>query len=267
MNNKDINGSVPQCVKFKTQRGAYNPLEPKYNLPKYEEIPPPINKFIRDSINIDDIDGSRPKRNFKWKNNFDFVHPDIEGSKPRKPKCRKSDYDSFNYSDVTNFKFISTRKINPLDPEYTVDYGKGEKYLHGKIEGSKPVTFHPMIYPDPLNMKTADVPGAQIGSKNKFNKFTSMNHNLILKDIDKAQSDSLKKGITTFRKTNPLNPDYKVPGHLENAKHNNPYADTLYSKPKPKTTQTRTPGELAIKNRVDKMKKNMMNNPVNGRIE
>ena len=239
---------------------------PRYNLPKYEEIPPINPRFIRDSINIDDIDGARPKRNFKWKNNMDFMQPEIEGSKPRKPKIRKSDYDSFNYSDVTNFKFVSKRNLNPLDPEYSLDYGKGEKYFHGKIEGSKPVTFHPMIYPNPLNLKTSDVPGAQIGSKNKFNKFTSMNHNLILSDIENAQSGSLKKGITTFRKTNPLNPDYKVPGHVELFKNNNPYADTLHSKKKPNTVQF-TPGELAVKERLEKMQRDSMNNPINGKIE
>jgi hypothetical protein len=228
---------------------------------------PVIPRFIRNNINIDDIDGAHPKRNFKWKTNNDFKHEEIEGTRPRKPKVRKSNYDSFNYSDVTNFKFISKRNINPLDPEYTLDYGKGEKYLYGKIEGSKPVTFHPMIYPNPLNMKTEDVPGAQIGTKNKFNKFTSMNHNLILTDIKNAQSGSLKRGITTFRKTNPLDPDYKFPGHVELSKNNNPYAETLHSKIMPKTMYTKTPGEIAVQERLEKIQRDSMNNVINGKIE
>jgi hypothetical protein len=239
-------------------------LEPKYNLAKYEEIVPTIPRYIRDNINIDDIDGAHPKKYFQWKTRSDFIHEEIKGSKPKKPRVRKADYDSFNYSDVTNFKFVSKRNLNPLDPEYVVDYGKGERYLHGKIEGSKPVTFPPIKYPDPCNLKTEDVPGAQIGSKNKYNKFTSMNHNLLLSDIENAQSGSLKKGIKTDRQTNPLDPLYTIPGHLEIAQ--NPYGNTLHEKKKPQS-QKDTPGELAIKERLDIIKNNSMNNLINGKTE
>jgi len=34
-------------------------------------------------------------------------------------------------------------------------------------------------------------------------------------DIDKANSSSLKKGIETGRATNPLVPNYKLPGHTQ----------------------------------------------------
>lgn len=193
-------------------------------------------------------------------------HEEIEGSKPRIPKVRKADYDSFNYSDVTNFKFSSKRNLNPLDPEYVVDYGKGERYTHGKIEGSKPVTFLPIIYTEPYNLRTSDVVGAQIGTKNKFNRYSSMNHNLILSDIENAQSGSLKKGIKTDRQTNPIDPVYTLPGHLEPAPNQNPYGSTLHAKAKPKTMSD-TPGELAIKERLDKIKLNSMNNPIHGKIE
>jgi hypothetical protein len=264
--NRDIDGSVPQCVKFKTERQPFNPLEPKYNFSKFEEITPIVPKYIRDNIRIDDIDGAQPKKYFKWMTTSTKKIEEVEGSKAKKPKIRNSNYDSFNYSDVTNFKFTSKRNINPLDPEYIVDYGKGEKYIHGKIEGSKPITFLPIIYPDPLNMKTTDISGAQIGTKNKFNKYSSMNFNLNLNDIENAQSGSLKKGIKTYRKTNPVDPIYTLPGHLETAPNQNPYGDTLHSKAKPKRLEV-TPGEKAIKERLDKIKINPKNNPIHGKIE
>jgi len=253
-------------VKFKTERAAFNPLEPKYNFAKYEEIQPTSPKFIRDHIKIDDIEGAQPKKYFKWMTGSSIKHEEIEGTKPKIRNVRKSNYDSFNYSDVTNFKFSSNRNLNPLDPEYVVDYGKGERYTHGKIEGSKPVTFLPLIYSDPLNLKTGDVPGAQIGTKNKFNRYSSMNYNLILNDIENAQSGSLKKGIKTNRQTNPIDPIYTFPGHLEPAPNQNPYGSTLHVKAKPKHLN-QTPGELAIKERLDKIKINSMNNPIHGKIE
>lgn len=264
MHNNDIDGSKPQCVKFKTERGQFNPLEPKYKLSKYEELEPIKLRYIRDNIKIDDIDGAHPKRYFKWLSSSVIKHDEIDGSKPKKPKIRKADYNSYNYSDVTNFKFVSNRNINPLDPEYVLDYGKGEKYFHGKIKGSKPLTFLPMVYPDPFNLKTSDVPGAQLGSKNKFNKFSSLNHNLILSDIENAHSGSLKKGIKTDRETNPLDPCYTLPGHLEAPQNQNPYGNTLHSKARPKTLNE-TPGELAIKERLERIKNNTMNNPINGK--
>ena len=52
LSNVDIEGASP-IKKFITTR-ITNPLEPKYNIPKFkEEIQPFIPKFIRDNINID----------------------------------------------------------------------------------------------------------------------------------------------------------------------------------------------------------------------
>lgn len=267
----DIDGSKPQCVKFQTKRKEFNPLEPKYNLPKFTESAPDIPKFIRDSIKIDDIDGAHPKRYFKWKTGRPLFLGEIEGSKPRKPKVRTANYSSFDYSDVTNFKFSSKRCLDPLDPVYELRYGNGENYIHGKIEGSKPVTFPPIVYADPFNLKTSDIGGAQIGSKNKFNRFTSPNFNLVLGDIEGAKSGSLKKGIVSERMTNPLDPKYNLPGDKELEKDNNPYGYTLHAKAAKASTQVNTPGLDDVENgRRNNMKVRgniVMNNPINGKIE
>jgi hypothetical protein len=120
LSNRDIEGSIAKCCKFQTNRSPSNPLEPKYKLPEVEYLPEEIPKFIRDSIDIKDIDGARPKKYFKWKTREGMFGNDIEGSSPKIRKERKADnnYNNFDYSDVTNSRFKSNRCTNPLDPLY-----------------------------------------------------------------------------------------------------------------------------------------------------
>jgi hypothetical protein len=227
---------------------------------------PIIPRYIRDNLKIDDIDGAQPKKYFKWMTSPTTKRSEeIEGSKPRVPKVRNGNYDSFDYSDVTNFKFSTKRNLNPLDPEYIVDYGRGEKFIHGIIEGSKPDSFPHLIYKEPYNLRTSDIPGAQIGTRNKFNKYNSMNYNLILSDIENAQSGSLRKGIKTDRQTNPVDPIYNFPGNLEPLSNQNPYGNSLHAKAKSKSINLNL-DELAQKERLDWIKSNSMNNVINGKI-
>ena len=97
--------------------------------------------------------------------------------------------------------------------------------MHGHIEGSKPVTNLPFNYVDPSNLKTTDIDGTQVGSKNKIERFSSQNYNLLIKDIKGTRSGSLQKGIISNRCLNPLEPQYILPGQLEiKNNENNPYA-------------------------------------------
>ena len=61
LSNSDIEFSCPNCVKTKIKRHL-NPLEPKYTLPSSPEYLPYEIKFIKDSLNSDDIEGSKPKK-------------------------------------------------------------------------------------------------------------------------------------------------------------------------------------------------------------
>jgi hypothetical protein len=229
LSNKDIEGSYPQCVKFKTTRQSFNPLEPKYQMCKLEEIESPVPKFIRDNIQVADIDGAKPRKYFRWDTRTMFKN-DIEGSSPRKRYVRNSNYNYYDYSDVTRDIFQTKRCVNPLDPVYDVKYKGGEYYTHGHIEGSKPVTYPPYIYPQPFNLRTEDIQGSQVGSKNRINKFNGVNYNLSVEDIKGTRAGSLKKGITTDRKTNPVDPIYQLPGQKELGQNFNPYGNTLVSK-------------------------------------
>jgi hypothetical protein len=229
LTNKDIEGSYPQCVKFKTTRQPFNPLEPKYQISKMDELESPVPKFIRDTIQVTDIDGAKPRKYFRWDTRSMFKN-DIDGSSPRKRYTRNSNYNYIDYSDVTKDKFQTKRCLNPLEPVYEVKYKGGEYYTHGQIEGSKPVTYPPYIYPNPYNLRTEDIEGSQVGSKNKINRFNGANYNLSVEDIKGTRAGSLKKGITTERQTNPVDPIYKNPGEKELGQNNNPYGNTLNSK-------------------------------------
>ncbi len=127
MTNLDIDGSTSKCWKFQTRRSPSNPLEPKYTLPKTETLPYEVPRFIRDSININDIDGARPKRYSKWQMREGMFSHDIPGSSPKVIKQRKpeSSYHYYDYSDVTHSKFVTKRCSNPLDPIYELRYKNG----------------------------------------------------------------------------------------------------------------------------------------------
>ena len=59
LTNEDIVGSRPQCNKFRTTRVPSNPLEPVYKLAKCEQRTATPPKFIRDNIQITDIEGAQ----------------------------------------------------------------------------------------------------------------------------------------------------------------------------------------------------------------
>jgi hypothetical protein len=204
---------------LKTNR-CTNPLEPKYTLPKVEEYPPSVPKFIRDSIDIKDISGARPQKYFQWKTRetFPINNHGIEGSKTKETYVRKrignNKYDYIDYSDLTIDIFKTRRNTNPLDPIYGFKKNK-DIFKYGPIEKSKPMTQYPYFYQPSLNLKLNDIKGSNIGSKNRINKFTGNNYELTTQDIPGCCVGSLKKGIVTKRCTNPLNPDYQFLGAKE----------------------------------------------------
>ena len=219
LTNKDIEKSSPQMKHLKTNR-CTNPLEPKYTLPKVEEYPPSVPKFIRDSIDIKDISGARPQKYFQWKTRetFPINNHGIEGSKTKETYVRKrlgnNKYDYIDYSDLTIDIFKTRRNANPLDPIYGFKKNQ-DIFKYGPIEKSKPMTQYPYFYQPSLNLKLNDIKGTNIGSKNRINKFTGNNYELTTQDIPGCCVGSLKKGIVTKRCTNPLNPNYQFLGEKE----------------------------------------------------
>ena len=225
LSNSDIEYSQPNCVTCKIKRHL-NPLEPKYTLSKSPEYPPYEPKFIRDNIDVKDIDGAKPRKITSTKVLRDSLkNDDVKDSWPRKPYVRNTKYEFMDYRDVTNTEFQSNRNTNPLNPFYTMNFVDGTKVKFGPIEKNKPLVGSSYMYKIPLNLKVDDIEGTNIGSKNKYKKFKSNNYYYNINDIYGAQSGTLLKGISTKRRTNPLYPKYKYLGEeeLRGYYKNNPY--------------------------------------------
>ena len=81
---------------------------------------PEAPKFIRDQIRIDDIEGTKSKVEPKRAVRDPISVKDIPGAGNRVPYSRKKDYDSRTYADVYKKDWASSRRTNPLVPEYNV---------------------------------------------------------------------------------------------------------------------------------------------------
>ena len=183
LSNADIEFSSPRCVKNKIKRHL-NPLEPKYQLPKGIPYPPYEPKFLKDSINVDDIEGAKPTKIIGRMQLRDTMNiKDIKDSWSKKPYIRKSKYEYIDYTDVTNADFKSSRNTNPLDPFYVMSFVDGTQNKFGPIEKSKPHTGYQYIFKVPFNLKVDDIEGSNIGSKNKIKNFTSKNFCYDISDI------------------------------------------------------------------------------------
>lgn len=218
--NKDIEKSSPDVNQFKSKRNT-NPLQPKYKLSKLEDYPPEVPKFIRDSIDVSDIEGASPSKTNYLKVKDNISERIVENSKrkiiydPRK-NFGKIKYHYLDYSDLNLDVFKTKRNTNALDPIYIFkNKEEGKLYYFGHIEKSKPQVQYPYFYKPPLNLKLDDIKGSNPGSKNFINKFNGKNFEICIADIEKSGAGSLKKGITTKRCLNPLMPKYQYLGEKE----------------------------------------------------
>ena len=210
LNVRDIEKAYPKKPKSTSQRHT-NPLNPVYKLPSCPlptPVPPP--KFIRDQMDISDIEKTKPNKLYPMKMRPMKTYDEIEGNHPKKPYERKVFYDSFKYDDV-NKKKKKFRNTNPLDPEYDKQYG-------GYIEGSKPcLPFYNFNIDNSKNsLSNDDIYGSLPGSKNYYSNYRYDNKERYEpNDILGASADTRKYGIFTKRCTNPLHPEYQYIGNSE----------------------------------------------------
>ncbi len=85
LTNADIEGTKPNCVKFKSTREPSNPLNPQYKLQSFQYVPPPPPKFVRDNMVHDDVVGSHPKPKNIYATRDNITTADIDGASPKKP--------------------------------------------------------------------------------------------------------------------------------------------------------------------------------------
>ena len=269
LSNSDIEFSQPNCVTCTIKRHL-NPLEPKYTLSKSPEYPPYEPRFIRDTIDVKDIDGAKPKKITSTKVLRDSLkNDDVKDSWPRRPYVRNTKYEFMDYRDVTNTEFQSNRNTNPLNPFYTMNFVDGTRVKFGPIEKNKPLVGSSFMYKIPLNLKVDDIEGSNIGSKNKYKKFKSNNYCYNINDIYGAQSGTLLKGISTKRMTNPLYPKYKYLGEdeLKGYYNNNPYNNVNKFNTVASFNRSKSVSDNILSDANKNLEKNTINNtiPINKR--
>lgn len=214
LSNRDIEHSSPMKMStFNTSRHV-NPLSPDYPLPSANPIcfPSTIPKFLRDNINVNDIQGAHPRQRHNKYIRDNMLAYSCD-AKTRKKIDKREVYDNIDYSDISKKNGLSNRCVNPLDPVYNVRYNDEENYIHGEIEGSKPSSFSKFNIVS-TNLTTEDIEGAQANTLNYYKQWKDKHNGkhfaYSLPEIEKSQSNTLKKGMTTSRCINPLEPDYQL---------------------------------------------------------
>ena len=109
----DIKGATPKCVAFNTNRIGTNPLDPEYKVQAVQQRAPTPPRFLRDGINIGDIQGTCPKRMWKGGETAREVNvvDDVPGARSvkRTMERKTTDYNPLNWQDVTHNKSKWTR--------------------------------------------------------------------------------------------------------------------------------------------------------------
>ena len=218
--NKDIEFSVPRGHHVFQNNRHLNPLNPEYKLPSYSEPNIEYNqKFIRDTLDISDIEGAQTKNYYKYKfhDNINVFNEKVDDEMIyNKIKNRKGkNYNYLDYRDVYEKKQFSNRHINPLDPVYTLNYLNGESYTYGEIDGNKP---HAFSEKDGKGNKTDDIEYAQSDTKGNLRQFNIKYNRPLVYVAEKvvgAQPGTKRVGIRSARMTNPLVPNYQYPGVRE----------------------------------------------------
>jgi hypothetical protein len=217
LTNHDIEGTTPSPCTFKTQR-ANDPLNPNYKLPTsiVEEAPPP--KFIRETNQLRDIEGTGPKPVFKYKMRNNHTVQDIEGCatgwRPRHARRDGPARDIINCQDINVSGFKSQRITDPLNP---VHYVNGMAHLDDPLSRPKGLPRgRDGGYAPTLSLTTQDIEGAVPGWKPKHvnggipeeHRRHFRNTNFVA-DIAGAVADSLVHGIRTLRVSDPMQPSYR----------------------------------------------------------
>lgn len=99
------------------------------------------------------------------------------------------------------YQDIPKRQTNPLEPKYDLP---GQK-SYGEIDGSKHIVKNNGL---PLRQSNSLVTKDIDGAKPKVNNFVCDKKD----EIAGSKPESLKRGISSNRKTNPLQPKYNYPG-------------------------------------------------------
>lgn len=135
LNTQDIPGATPAQDAYRSHPRGTNPLQPEYDLPGHSldwSPQPAPDTFIRDNIDITDIEGASTKQYNRTRPGFTTLGAeDIEGAAPGyRPSYRRHMGTSAGQRDTMGCADINTKSGPVIAPR--------DGYPDGDVEGSKP---------------------------------------------------------------------------------------------------------------------------------
>ncbi|XP_024536500.1 uncharacterized protein LOC9630602 isoform X1 [Selaginella moellendorffii] len=205
----DIEGCRPdpKNMKLGNKARGTSPLVPEYKLPSFVEPSPYEPKFLKDSMNVNDIDGSRPSSRISSRVTFFLCQcrvflmvqerdhmtvTDIEGSTAGwKPTHRR------NFGKYTRDLCLQVHDISPPKCRYVRDPCSE---VYEPVEGAHPQPrSRPRSPWSPVDssLRTADIEGTEadsmlLKSKVKMRKKKSASRNMVTTQQEKAELVAVK---------------------------------------------------------------------------
>ena len=146
------------------------------------------------------------------------VH-DIEGARP-KPEIMLQKPDFMCPTDINRDEMFTTKRTtNPLVPSYMVRDEDNNVVEIGEVHGSKPTQFvSPEKNAHDRHLNIQDIEGAKstsFGIGNIQKERSSPKNPNDIGDIEGSMAGTLKRNFIGPRCSNPLDPEYQLPGHSE----------------------------------------------------
>jgi hypothetical protein len=246
--NEDIHNAKTKVHQFETKRMPSNPLNPVYNGFKVADVELEPVRFLKDPLNVTDIDGAQSHWRHRVKKQKlqqitsnpqkytpivtcqlqdvvfqSEVHNGNEFNEVSKKNARhvnvitNSKSSSLQVTDISKTKTyrLSQRCVDPLNPKYFYyDIEKRPEYLEA-IKKSKSSIRHPERNKVHYTLETKDIQGAQPNTNtylfvqgNQRKDFGKTND---LSNIHNVHPGSCKKSIKTKRCIDPLERNYPYP--------------------------------------------------------
>lgn len=202
-------GSTPKPSTFKTPR-VVDPLAPQYALPSVEVRPTTPPKFLRDSHDVSDIGGTRPRRLYTSTARPILDVSDIDGTHPTWQRSKRRGGDDASHRnpldvrDITDVGFKTKRVTDPLRPTHIIN---GMKIADDDPKMRPKGVPNGRDAPD-FSLTTCDIAGAFTGWRpphlgiptEKRRQWTKTN---ATEDIPGATTGTFKRTLRTTRQTDP----------------------------------------------------------------
>ncbi|XXQ39408.1 Uncharacterized protein PBTT_09575 [Plasmodiophora brassicae] len=236
----DIEGarSTFRDAKLNPSRRCVNPLDPIYKLASFTHVPPEPVRFVRDTLDISDIPGTKTTVPYVMRMrtrdhiNYDDVPGSVAAYHINRHLARRT-RNILRVDDINdNGSFRTRRHTDPLSPRYDYDSACSSGLLSFAADG-KPVAaredrpalendlgYIPGSHPKRLGARavptfaltTRDIAGNetmfQAHRKDRLLRYGTARHTNDTRDIVGAQADTAGKW-KWIRRTNPLMPDYQ----------------------------------------------------------